>query len=140
MATRLIAALDAELLATYPEDGATHFRLDPAEVVDGRGAFLVAYLEDDPCGCGAVRLLDGEAAEVKRMFVAPHARGAGVGKAILAALEAQARALGASRVVLETGLRQHAALTLYRRAGFIEIPAYGEYVGSPLSICFAKTL
>jgi len=140
-ATRLIAALNAELSALYPEPGATHFRLDPAEVAPGRGAFVVAYVGGAPVGCGAVRRLEGGDAELKRMYVDPSRRGRGIGRALLAALEAEARALGARRLVLETGIRQTAALALYRNAGFVEIPAFGEYVASPgTSVCLAKPL
>lgn len=134
----LIRALNAELSRTYPEEGATHFRLDPDEVAEGRGAFLVAYADGHPAGCGAIRRIDPETGEIKRMYVAPEARGQGIGRAVLAAIEAEARRLGARRIVLETGTRQSAALALYESAGFERIPAYGEYIGSPLSVCMAK--
>jgi putative acetyltransferase len=78
-AQRLIAALNAELAARYPEPGANHFRLDPDEVAPGRGALLVAYVDDHPVGCGAVRLLADGDAEVKRMYVVDAARGLGFG-------------------------------------------------------------
>lgn len=139
-ARALIAALNAELLARYPEEGATHFRLDPEEVAPGWGAFVIAFREDEPVGCGAVRRLDSETGEVKRMYVAPRVRGARIGARILAALEREARALGLARLVLETGERQPEALALYRRAGFVEIPRFGAYVDSVLSLCMAKTL
>lgn len=137
---RLIGALDAELSAQYPEEGATHFRLDAAEVAAGRGAFLVATRAGEPVGCGAVRRIDGDTAELKRMFVVPAARGQGVGRALLEALEAEARRLEVAWVVLETGERQGAALALYEGAGFVRIPRYGEYATSPLSVCLGKKL
>jgi putative acetyltransferase len=137
----LIAALNEELTAMYPEPGATHFRLDPAEVAPGRGAFLVAYRDDTPVGCGAVRRLDSDTAEIKRMYVAPQLRGHGVGRALVDALEREARDLGVQRLVLETGIRQMAAMAMYRRAGFIDIPAFGEYqASSTTSVCMAKEL
>ena len=142
-AQALIAELNAELSVRYPEPGANHFRLDEDEVARGRGAFLVAYREDrsgEPVGCGAVRMMDATTAEVKRMYVVPSARGLGLGRQILAAIEVEARALGASRLVLETGDRQHEALALYERAGFARIAPFGEYVGSPLSVCMGKEL
>jgi len=139
-ARALIAALNAELSARYPEEGATHFRLDPGEVADGRGAFLIASSSGRPVGCGAVRRLEAGTGEIKRMYVSPDARGRGVGRAVLTALEAEARALGITRLVLETGLRQIEAVALYERAGFSQIPAFGEYVNSPLSLCMAKDL
>ncbi len=139
-AQELIAALNAELARRYPEEGANYFRLDPHEVAEGNGAFLIALRDDEPIGCGAVRRIGERSGELKRMYVAPAARGLGVGRALLQALEVEAQALGLNRLLLETGIRQQEALGLYRQAGFTEIPTYGEYVGSPLSICFAKTI
>ncbi|MEP6690844.1 MAG: GNAT family N-acetyltransferase [Gemmatimonadaceae bacterium] len=139
-ARELIAALDAELSALYPEPGATHFRLDTSEVAEGQGAFLVATLDDKPIGCGAIRRIDERTGEIKRMYVRPAARGRGVGRDLLRALETEARALGLTRVALETGARQLEALALYQHAGFAPIPPFGEYVGSPTSVCMAKDL
>jgi len=139
-AQALIARLDVELAAIYPEEGANHFRLDPAEVAPGRGGFFVARA-NEPLGCGAIRLLDDGRAEIKRMFVLPAARGRGVGRAILTALLDEARALGAASVVLETGLRQREAIALYERAGFTRIPPWGEYIASAAtSVCMMKPL
>jgi putative acetyltransferase len=140
VAQTLITALNAELSKQYPEEGATHFRLDPDEVAAGNGAFLVALREGEPLGCGAMRRIEDGSGELKRMYVRPAARGLGIGRALLVALEAEARALGLTRLLLETGTRQTEALGLYRQAGFSDIPAYGEYIGSPLSICMAKEL
>jgi len=150
VAQSLIATLNAELSALYPEPGATHFSLDPAQVAPGAGAFLVARRGGQPIGCGALRrITDPEVVaelgtnvgELKRMFVARQGRGQGIGRALLTQLESEGRALGLSRIVLETGIRQHEALALYRRAGYVDIPAYGEYSAShDTSVCLAKTL
>jgi L-amino acid N-acyltransferase YncA len=117
-ATALIAALNAELAAIYPEPGATHFRLDPDEVAPGRGAFLVARADGAPVGCGAVRRLDERDAELKRMYVVPSARGQGVGRALLAALIASTEAAGIWTI--ESGIfpENTASLALHRAAGF----------------------
>src|SRR5262249_14449887 len=120
--------------------GATHFRLNPAEVAEGAGAFLVARRGGQAAGCGALRRLAEGVGELKRMYVCPEERGRGIGRRILAVLEAEARALGLRRIVLETGVRQAEALALYEGAGYRPIPAYGEYVGSPISVCMAKDL
>jgi GNAT superfamily N-acetyltransferase len=136
----LIAELDAELIEIYPEEGATHFRLESDEVSETRGAFLVASLGGTAVGCGAVRLIDSETAEIKRMYTSAKMRGRGIARRILDELEAHARKLGAKRIVLETGERQPYALALYGRAGFVRIPLFGEYIGSPLSVCMGKTL
>jgi GNAT superfamily N-acetyltransferase len=137
---QLIEALNAELESIYPEDGANFFRLSPEEVAEGRGAFLVAYLDDKPVGCGAIRLNEPDLAEIKRMYVDPTVRGRRVGRRIVDALEVQARQLGATRIVLETGPRQPDAIAMYAHAGFSKIPLYGEYIGSPFSVCMAKDL
>jgi putative acetyltransferase len=137
----LIASLNAELTGVYPEPGANHFHLDPEELAPGRGSFLVVYRDGVPVGCGAMRLLDPDTAELKRMYVSPLARGQGLGRRLVAALEAEARALGVRRLVLETGIRQAAALALYRATGFQLIPLFGEYCLSPeTSVCLGKDL
>lgn len=140
VASRLIEALNAELTAQYPEPGATHFGLEAEEVAADKGAFLVGYFDGEPVACGAIRCVDVGVAEVKRMFVIPAARGRGFSRAILMALENSARQLGIRRLVLETGPRQLEAIALYRRAGFVGIPRFGEYTHSELSLCMAKDL
>ena len=140
VAAALILALNEELAGRYPEEGATHFRLDAEEVAAGRGAFLVARKRGEPLGCGAVRRIDEHTAEIKRMYVNPSARGQGIGRLLLKELEGEGRRLGARRIVLETGERLAEALAIYSRAGFSRIPAFGEYVGSPLSVCMGKEL
>jgi GNAT superfamily N-acetyltransferase len=139
-ARSLIAALDAELSARYPEEGATHFRLDADEVAAPRGAFFVGTLDDEIVACGAVRRIGRGVAEIKRMYVAPSARGCGIARLLLERLEQEARALGATRVVLETGVRQPEALGLYSGAGYEPVAPWGEYVDSPLSVCLGKEL
>lgn len=138
-AQSLIRALNDELTERYPEDGANHFRLDPDEVQPGKGVFLLGRLNATPVACGAVRR-DGDQAEIKRMYVVPELRGQGIAKKLLALLEVEARRLGASRLVLETGDRQPESLALYERAGFVRIERFGEYVNSPLSVCMGKEI
>jgi GNAT superfamily N-acetyltransferase len=137
----LIDSLNRELSGLYPEAGATHFQLSIQEVAAGHGTFLVVYRDGTPVGCGALRLVDADTAELKRMYVSPSARRTGLGRRLLAALESEARALGVRRLVLETGIRQAAALALYRATGFQPIPLYGEYRRSPeTSVCLGKDL
>ena len=139
-AAELITALNAELKKQYPEEGATHFRLGSDEVAEGSGAFLIGYAKGNPIGCGAIRKLDADTAEIKRMYVVPEARGKGISKKMLRALEEEGRRLGVRRIVLETGERQIEAMALYAGAGFVRIPLFGEYLDSPLSVCMAKDL
>jgi GNAT superfamily N-acetyltransferase len=140
-AARLIAALNAELTEMFPEPGATHFSLGEAQVVAGGGAFLVAFLDNAAVGCGAVRRLDETTAEIKRMYVDPSLRGRGIGRALVEALEHEARLAGVTTVVLETGTRLASAIKLYETMGYARIPLFGEYLGSPnTSLCFGKSL
>jgi len=140
-AARLIAALNAELKATFPEPGATHFSLTGAQVEAGGGAFVIAYLDEVAVGCGAVRRLDAATAELKRMYVDPSVRRRGIGRALVEALEREARLLGTTKVVLETGTRLAPATQLYEGMGYARIPLFGEYLSSPdTSLCFGKSL
>jgi GNAT superfamily N-acetyltransferase len=132
--------LNAELESRYPEEGANFFRLDPDEVREGHGGFFIAYTDGQPIGCGAIRRIEPDVAEIKRMYVAPGNRGRGVGGKILAELEAEAHRLDIRRLVLETGPRQPEAIAIYKRAGFAEIPLFGEYVDPRFSYCMAKNV
>ncbi|HEX4862628.1 MAG TPA: GNAT family N-acetyltransferase [Acidimicrobiales bacterium] len=99
------------------------------ELVAPNGSFLIADLDGSAAACGGVRRLDEAGiAEVKRMYVAPFARGRGVGAALLARLEDEARALGCQLTRLDTGAGMEAALALYRRAGYRQI---ADYNGNP---------
>jgi putative acetyltransferase len=140
IAAELILALNAELSGRYPEDGATHFHVEPDEVQASRGVFLVASLDGAPAACGALRVIAPGVGELKRMYVVPALRGRGLGQRVLDALEHEAVLRNVKRLVLETGSRQPEALAMYRNAGFQQIPPFGEYEGSPLSLCMEKWL
>lgn len=137
---RLVAALDTGLAELYPPEQRFGPNLKAEHLEEGRGIFLVARAGDQAVGCGAIRLLDSTTAEAKRMYVEPDQRGRGVGRALLTSLEAAARELGVRRLVLETGVHQEVAISLYRRAGFTQVDCWGEYASSPSSVCFEKTL
>lgn len=139
-ARRLVAALDAGLAELYPPAQRFGPNLKAEHLEGGRGTFLVARDGDRAVGCGAIRLIDATTAEAKRMYVEPDHRGRGVGWAVLAGLEAAARQLGVERLVLETGVHQEAAISLYRSAGFTQVECWGEYASAPTSICFEKNL
>ncbi|HUP39804.1 MAG TPA: GNAT family N-acetyltransferase [Vicinamibacterales bacterium] len=137
----LIEALNADLRARYPEgDGMHYFRLDAEEVRPGRGAFVVAYDADVPLGCGAVRTIGAGVAEVKRMYVVPGARGRGVARRMLEILESEARAIGVTTLMLETGTRQPEAIALYSKTGYARRGAFGDYPPSPMNVFFEKHL
>ncbi|MEU5084841.1 MULTISPECIES: GNAT family N-acetyltransferase [Streptomyces] len=89
-----------------------------------RGLFLVASIGDEPVGCGGVRLLDEDTAEIKRMYVTDQACGQGIGRYLLEHLERHSTSCGATQIMLETGRRNTAALALYHRAGYVPCPSY----------------
>ena len=137
----MIAALNSELSAAFPEPGANHFSLSETQIVPGDGAFVIAYLDNRAVGCGAVRRLDDSTAELKRMYVEPSVRGRGIGRSLVDALEHEARRLGVIKIVLETGTRLAPAIQMYEAMGYARIPLFGEYLSSPdTSLCFGKSL
>lgn len=128
----LVAALDAYHEGLYPAES-NHF-LDIAALCAPSVTFVVARLDGRAVGCGAV-LADARGwGEIKRMYVAPPARGRGLGARILARLEQAAAERGLGHLRLETGVRNHAALAVYRRAGFCDCAAFGDYAADPLSV------
>jgi GNAT superfamily N-acetyltransferase len=100
----------------------------------------VAFDGDRAVGIGALRGVDAEHGEVKRMYVDPDYRGSGVAGMILRTLEEDARARGWTRLLLETGDTMLPAQRFYTRHGYLPIPPYGPYVGSDLSLCYGKEL
>lgn len=139
-AQKLIAELMADLTVRYggpDETPVTGLEFDPPD-----GGFFVAYRDGEPVGCGAWRSHGdgGEVAEVKRVFVRETARGAGIARRIMAALEDDARAHGRSRIILETGTAQPEAIAMYQALGYERIPNFGFYKDEPGARCFAKPL
>lgn len=133
----LLALGDTYYAGLYP--GESNHLLDFGTLEDKAVSFLVARSEDGVLGFGALVSRDGYG-EIKRMFVAPIARGRSLGKKLLDALEQQARTQSLGRLRLETGVRQPEAIALYRNAGYTETDPFGEYVADPLSIFMEKTL
>ena len=128
--------------ADAPDDDDYLAEVTPELVRPPKGTFLVAWLDGDPVGCGAVKPLDSDPAvgEIKRMYTAPRARRRGISRALLVALEARAAELGYPFLQLETGLAQPEAMALYESHGWHRITPYGHYRDSPQSVCFAKAL
>jgi ribosomal protein S18 acetylase RimI-like enzyme len=136
--TPLLDALSADLLARFGSDGRRG--LHGWDAVADRSAFALARLNGEPVGCGAVRPLEGVTgtAEIKRMYALPGS--VGVGAAVLAWLERQARALGYQRLVLETRWANDRAIAFYRCHGYRVTGNYGPYIGRSESACFTKIL
>jgi GNAT superfamily N-acetyltransferase len=128
--------------ADDPEDDDYLAEVTPAMVQTPVGTFLVAWIDGEPAGCGALKPLDSDPAvgEIKRMYTAPGARRRGVSRTLLVRLEEIAAALGYRRIQLETGEGQPEAMALYDSHGWHRITPYGRYKDSPQSVCFAKEL
>ncbi len=133
----MVSLLDKELAIT---DGDEHDYYHQYNQIDSIRFAVVAYLQQEPIGIGAIKPMADGVMEVKRMYVMPQQRGFGVAAHILQALEVWAAALGAHSVVLETGKRQPSAIALYEKCGYTRMPNYGQYAQMENSVCFKKSL
>jgi len=129
--SRLVADYVAEIRSMYPEwgpdvpPGMTAHDVEPPN-----GRWLVAYLEGKAVGCAGLKRLDERTAEIKRIYVIPDARGAGVARALLNRLEQAAREAGYDIVRLDTGAKQPASVALFNSSGYEPI---GDYNGNPVA-------
>jgi GNAT superfamily N-acetyltransferase len=141
VAQRLVADAMADLAVRYGANG-DDTPVNPAEFDPPDGAFMVAYLDGRPVGCGGWRSHRGadEVAEVKRMYTVPEARGRGIARAVLGAVEESARRSGRKRVILETGQRQPEAIALYEASGYERIPPFGYYRYEPEVVSLGRDL
>jgi GNAT superfamily N-acetyltransferase len=122
-ATVLLDELTAELAALYEtSDGSAGF--SPEQVEVPRAAFIIARIDGEPVGCGALRPIDASTVEVKRMYTRPAYRRLGVAQAILAEMDRLAAELGYTTIKLQTGPRQPEAAALYERVGYYSIQRY----------------
>ncbi|GAA2328501.1 GNAT family N-acetyltransferase [Streptomyces cuspidosporus] len=145
-AVKLNDEVQAEYVERYGEGDLTV--MDPAHFDPPHGLYLLAYdAQGRPVASGGWRsrerdeegYSDGDA-EIKRMFVVREARGQGLARRILAALEDSARAAGRVRMVLETGTEQPEAMALYTSSGYVPTPKFGLYRFEEASRCYAKPL
>jgi putative acetyltransferase len=132
-ALALAAVQQSELASQNPADHVPYALHDDFE-------FVVLDLAGVPAACGGLQPLSPGLAEIKRMYVVPDARGQGLSRLVLAAIEDRARDLGIRWLRLETALFFTAAVELYRSSGYAPIPAYGEYIGDPISYCMERQL
>ncbi|MEE1771757.1 GNAT family N-acetyltransferase [Streptomyces sp. JV185] len=146
-AVKLNDQVQLEYAERYGDEGDVT-PLAPSMFEPPHGLYLLAYdARDRPVATGGWRTQDrndegysdGDA-EIKRMFVIPEGRGNGLARRILAALEADARAAGRVRMVLETGDKQPEAIALYESSGYAPCEKFGHYRMYESSRCFAKPL
>lgn len=138
--TALVDAVQAEYAVRYGGSGDTS-PIEGNEFAVPYGRFFLGYEDGVPVAMGGLRRhTEDGAVEIKRMYVVPAARGRALSRQMLAALEGAASELGASRIVLETGMRQPEAMRLYETSGYERIPGFGYYKDAPLSVSYGKRL
>jgi GNAT superfamily N-acetyltransferase len=133
----LVTMLDADLTQ---RDGNDHSFYAQFNKVNTIKHVVMAYDNEQPLGCGAMKRHGANTMEIKRMYVSPESRKMGIATNILSALERWARELSCVKCILETGKRQPEAIALYTKNGYTLIPNYGQYVGVENSLCFEKRL
>jgi putative acetyltransferase len=127
-ARALVNELETELSRHYPPENRHGYNI--VRLFQPNVRFFIARQGGAPVGCGGIAFEDGFA-ELKRMFVRPDARGSGVARAIVRRLEEEAAARGVTRLTLETGDAQVAAIRFYEREGFTRCAAFGVYATMP---------
>lgn len=137
-ARTLIAELDAYQSRLYPAESNHLDSLE--ELAAPHVTFIIARLDGQAVGCGAVKEIQGAYGEIKRMYVAPTGRGHGLAKTMLAYLERKLLAKGIPLARLETGIYQTEAIGLYERLGYRRTGPFGDYREDPLSIFMEKRL
>lgn len=134
---QLVTLLDADLRV---RDGDEHAFYAQFNKIDQIRHVIVAYRDEKPVGCGAIKPYDASTMEIKRMFVLPELRGVGIASQVLNALERWAAELGYEKCILETGVKQPEAIALYTKNNYDRIPNYGQYKNAESSVCFQKQL
>lgn len=135
---RIVAESGAYLQELYPSE--SNHLVDVDALAMPEAVFLVARRDGELLGSIAYRIIAPGHAEIKRMFVRGQARGMGVGRRLLAALEDAALRRGVDRLSLETGIRQPEAIGLYRSSGYQDCSPFGTYCEDPLSLFMTKCL
>ena len=133
----LVKFLDADLAK---RDGKEHSFYAQFNTIAKIKHVVLAYENEKPIGCGAIKEHTAKTMEVKRMYVLPEGRNKGIATKILMELENWASELLFAKCILETGKKQPEAIALYKKNGYTLIPNYGQYAGVENSVCFEKEL
>jgi GNAT superfamily N-acetyltransferase len=134
---QLVKHLDADLAG---RDGDEHPFYAQYNEIDKIKYAVVAYENDIPVACGAIKEYKPDTMEVKRMYTMPDRRGKGIASQVLSELETWASELSYRKCILETGKKQPEAIRLYQKNGYQIIPNYGQYIGIENSVCFEKEI
>lgn len=133
----LVKELDAYLKIT---DGDEHDFYNQFNSINAIKYVVIAYFNEIPVGCGAIKEFSVKAIELKRMFTCEEVRGKGIATQVLFELEQWAKLLNYDSVILETGIRQTEAIQFYKKNLYQIIPNYGQYIGVKNSLCFQKII
>lgn len=133
----LVKHLDADLAE---RDGKDHSFFAQFNKIDKIKHVIIAYEEDQPVGCGAIKEYAPNIMEVKRMYTLPQSRGKGIASKVLIELEKWAAELAYGKCILETGKKQPEAIGLYKKNSYRLIPNYGQYAEVESSVCFEKDI
>jgi GNAT superfamily N-acetyltransferase len=134
---KLVRELDKDLAI---RDGEEHAFFAQYNKIDAIKFVVVAYENEVAVGCGAIKEYEPNIMEVKRMFVSPNQRGKGIASLVLIELEKWAAELNYNKCILETGIRQPEAISLYKKNNYLLIDNYGQYINVTSSVCFEKEL
>lgn len=133
----LVKLLDADLAI---RDGEDHDFYNQFNGIDALNNVVVLYVDDVPVSCGAFKKLEGNTAEIKRMYTVEDSRGKGFGSLVLEELELWALELSYDKTLLETGVKQPEAIAMYKKNGYSITSNYGPYANVETSVCFKKLL
>ncbi len=133
----LISELDRGLAIN---DGEEHGFYNQFNGLEELSKVFVGYIDDQAIACGGYKMINEKTAELKRMFVKHFYRGKKYGEKLLRHIEEEIVESGVDELILETGIKQIAAIKLYTRNGFRRISNYRPYIGKELSLCYTKSL
>lgn len=134
---KLVVELDKDLAI---RDGDEHSFFAQYNKSDSIKYVVLAYENEFPVGCGAIKEYEKDVVEIKRMFVPLEKRGEGIASVVLKELEKWAKELTYKKCILETGKKMPEAIQLYKKSNYNLIKNYGQYAGVESSVCFEKQL
>jgi len=134
---QLVALLTLEIRELYGDFQVIYDKYNEISHLD---TVVIAYVNDIAVGCGCFKEIDGETAEIKRLYVKPSERKMGIASAVLNELEVWAKEEGYSVVITETAKKLDESIRFLKNRGYYVIPNYGPYVGVDSGVCFRKRL
>ena len=134
---RLVSELDKYLSGVNGSSDSFYAQFNKIEYLKH---VVIAQIENQTVGCGALKAFDGESMEVKRMYVLPEMRRKGVADSVLKELEIWSKELGYTKCILETSIKMPDAVSFYQKSSYSIIPNYGQYKDMESSVCFEKIL